>query len=107
MNPFNPVLPTVPPEVQAANSVLMGGNVLLQQLTAQYQNSYNLVWNNARATPDRIVAAMGTQALNLFTRSARLAAYLVGEGANVPLTSPAAWTVTFHEDGSATAVKAG
>ena len=56
MNAFNlfPAAPTVAPEVAAANQVLSSGKQTAQLLLNTYQMSYNLVWNNKNASPDKV-----------------------------------------------------
>lgn len=69
MTLLNPIV-SVPPEQLAAQSVVDNANSLLAMLTNRYQSAYNRVWNNKAATPDNIIAAMGTQAQAIFTHSA-------------------------------------
>ena len=99
--PFNPQ-PTVP-EQAAAQQVKLTGNQLYQGMLNSYIQAYNLVWANKTASPDKIIAAMGTDAVKIFTLSAGMAVYLNSAGANVPTTSPANWTVVFNIDGTASA----
>ena len=63
--PFSVASPT--PDVAAATQVKVAGNQLFQMMLRSYQGSYNLVWTNPNATPDKIVTAMGTDAVKLFT----------------------------------------
>ncbi len=101
MAPFSVASPT--PDVAAATQVKVAGNQLFQMMLRSYQGSYNLVWTNPNATPDKIVTAMGTDAVKLFTLSAALAQLLTSAGATgIPLTMPAGWTFTANDDGSAT-----
>ena len=110
MSLFTPVIippPAPAPELVAANKVIQQGNQLYTTLVSQYMQSYNLVWDNSQATPDKIVAAMGTNANAIFIASAGLAAYLVSLGASVPLTMPkkadgTAWNYVANSDGSVT-----
>ena len=103
MTLLNPIV-SVPPEQLAAQSVVDNANSLLAMLTNRYQSAYNRVWNNKAATPDNIIAAMGTQAQAIFTHSAALAAFINSFGqTQVPAAPPAGWTVTFNADGSAAA----
>jgi hypothetical protein len=99
--PFNVSSPT--PDVAAATQVKVAGNQLFQMMLRSYQSNYNLVWANPNATPDTIVAAMGTDAVKLFALSAALAQLLTSAGAaGIPLTMPAGWTFAPNADGSAT-----
>lgn len=95
---------TLPPAQQAANQVIVNGNQLYDFLISQYVATYNLVWNDPN--PDQVVAAMGTNAVKIFTASAAIAVCLVSLGASVPTTTPqdsagnAKWLVTANPDGS-------
>jgi hypothetical protein len=102
--PFN-TQSTVAPEVQIANQVKTQGNMLFKQMVFQYTKSYNDVWSNPLATPDKIVKELGTDAVKVFTLSAGLAAYLNAAGASVPAAMPTGWTYTANPDGSVTLVK--
>ena len=105
MSLFNPVV-TIAPEVQAAQQVGAGGNRLFDLIRASYLRNYQTVWANPAATPDKIIAALGTQAAAVFTHAEALADLLNGIIAGtVPTGYPTGWTVTFNTDGSATASK--
>ena len=93
----------------AAQQVIQQGNMLFSQLVRSFQQAYNQVWKNREATPDAVVAAMGTNALNVFTASAGLAGYLNSLGATpaLPTTiveinpaTKAVWAFTPVLDGS-------
>jgi aminoglycoside phosphotransferase len=105
MSIFNP--PSTPQQ-QAVGAIIAAGNQLFNQFVQTYLRSYNLVWNNPAATADLVVAAMGTQAENIFAKSAAAAAYLNAQGASVPATSPVdasgnhQWLFTTNSDGSMT-----
>ena len=102
-SPFTPSIHALPAEQQAANAVVAAGNSLFTQMAAIYQRSYNLVWANPATTPDKVVAAMGTQAQKVFALSAALAAFLVTAGATaIPTTMPAGWNFVANADGSVT-----
>lgn len=110
--PFTPVVTPMPVAQTAANMLLSAGNQLYQQMLRQYISSYNRVWHNPLATPDAIVAAMGTNANFLFTLSAGMAAYLVSAGAvdsdgipTIPVTMPSGWNYQANPDGSVTLTK--
>ena len=83
MNAFNlfPAAPTVAPEVAAANQVLSSGKQTAQLLLNTYQMSYNLVWNNKNASPDKVIAALGTSAVAVFAHAAATATFLTSLGA--------------------------
>lgn len=99
--PFTSVI--LPSDESAANQIKVNGNNMYSMLLQQYLNNYNLVWNNKTASPDKIVAALGTEAVKTFTLSAALAQFLVLAGAvNIPLSMPSNWNYTAHQDGSVT-----
>ena len=110
--PFTPNVNPVPVAQTIANQIIMSGNQLYQQMLRQYTNSYNQVWDNPMATPDVIVAAMGTNAQKVFTLAAGMAAYLVSAGAVdstgapiIPVTMPSGWNYQANSDGSVTLTK--
>ncbi len=99
--PFSVASPT--PDAAAATQVKVAGNQLFQMMLRTYVSSYNQVWNNPLATPPQIVAAMGTDAVKLFTLSAVLAQLLTTAGATgIPLTMPTGWSFVPNDDGSVT-----
>jgi hypothetical protein len=102
---YSPTLAQSPPEANAATAVLSASRNHFKNLVAHYLSSYNRVWNNPFASPDKVVAALGTNAAGLFEISSATAAFLNQFGANVPATSPAGWTVVFGADGSGVATK--
>jgi hypothetical protein len=109
--PFAPIQ-HIPTPQQIAAQVIAGGNGLFNQIVAAYLRQYNAVWNNPNASPDLIVAAMGTQAVAVFEKSAATAAYLVAMGAvdaegkpTIPTTMPAGWNFQANADGSVTLTK--
>jgi hypothetical protein len=102
MSIFTPITPVSPP-LDAANRVKTSGNQLYKQMVNVYTSHYNLVWNNPKATPDKIVSAMGTDAQKIFAASAGLAQYLVALGVTgIQTTMPSGWTYTANADGSVT-----
>ncbi len=105
---FNPtpIIPAPAPEQAAADAVARGAAAMFRQLVQQYQRHYANVWNNKSAAPDKIVAAMGTQAQQIFAASAALGSFLTGLGATVPTAIPAGWNLTENADGSITLAKA-
>jgi len=110
MNTFNP-FPTAPavvsPAQQAANQVFASGRQLANLMVNTYVNSYRAVWNNPNATPQQVIAAMGTGAAAVFAHSAAIAAFLVSQGApGIPTTAPTGWTVVSNSDGTVTATQA-
>jgi len=100
---FNPI-PTPIDPIPVVNSLIAESNQLFAYLVAKYNAMYNKVWKSA--DPAAVVAAMSIQAARIFQESYTLAMYINGRVANaVTVTVPAGWTMTYHEDGSATAVK--
>jgi hypothetical protein len=71
-------------------------------------SGYNLIWKNPKATPQEVIAALGTNAaaifglanLNISTVSS--AATLGGAAAPAIPSIPAGWTLTPNSDGSIT-----
>ena len=113
------VISNDPPEVAAAKSILRNGNSRLRRMVDEYVQDYNNVWANKSATPDKIIAALGTQGQAVFTKAAATAQYLVAMGAvdqtgkpTIPTTSPVdatgkcVWNITDNADGSVTLTKA-
>jgi hypothetical protein len=109
---FNPVVPTISPEQTAANGICRRGVMQFKRLTQYYLHEYAQVWSNPAATPDKIIAAMGTNAQQIFAASAGLGAYLASLGASVPTASPKdaagnfLWNFQMNADGSITLTKA-
>ena len=100
--PFTELQQVVPIANRTAIQIVKNSNQLFQQLVSQYQQAYNNVWNNPGATPDTIVAALGTNAQKIFMASAGLAAYLNSLGAGVVATMPSGWNYVANTDGSVT-----
>ena len=100
---YSPTIPQNSPEVNAANMVIQASRVHFKQLVSQYLSHYNRVWNNPYATPDKVIASMGTNAAALFAISADTAALINKHGANVQPGIPTGWQVNFNADGSADA----
>ena len=101
---FDPIpLPVIPPEIIIASRITNDALWTLNTLKANYLQSYNSVWNNPDATPDKIVAAFGTSAVELFTISAATAQLLYACGiTDIPLTMPSGWNFQANQDGSIT-----
>ena len=96
---FTPVLPTPTAEQLVVDQLLASGDALFAQMLETYTTNYDAVWLNPH--PDRVVAAMGTNAAKVFRLSAALGAYLTAAGATViPLTMPPGWNYQENADGS-------
>ena len=105
-NLYPSAIPTVAPEAKAASLVLLAGQQMAHVMLTNYQMAYDTVWNNRLATPDKVVAALGTNAKAVFEHSAALVAFLTGLGLiGFPVAIPAGWTLTVHEDGSMVAAQ--
>jgi hypothetical protein len=60
-----------------------------------------VVWNNKGATPQQVLAALGTDAGQLFVLSEKLADILTTAGAtDIATAVPASWTYVANADGS-------
>ena len=77
MSIFNTNTTPVAPEVAVAQKLRQNALVTLNQLKQNYVSSYNQVWHNKLATADLIVAAIGTDAQQLFAVSAATAQLLI------------------------------
>ncbi len=100
------------PEVVCAQTMMQHLNEELSRMVANYMTHYNAVWKNPAATPDKIVAAFGSQGQALFAKAAATAAYLVAMGAvdatgkpTIPTTMPTGWNYVANADGSVTLTK--
>jgi hypothetical protein len=71
-------------------------------------SGYNLIWKNPKATPQEVIAALGTNALlifqlaNLNIQTVTQAATLAGTTPPVIPSVPDGWTLTPNSDGSMT-----
>ena len=93
----------VTPEAQAAATIRQVATELYNAILPKYKMCYNLVWNNPRATPGKVLAQLGTDAGELFAVSAATAQLLVAAGATgIPTTLPASWSFAVNADGSVT-----
>ena len=101
MSLFTPVLPT--PAQSISNRVKMEGNALHAKVLKTYVDNYNAVWNTPNVSPIDVVAAMGTEAVKVFTLSAALRDLLVASGATgFPLAMPETYNFQANPDGSVT-----
>jgi hypothetical protein len=102
-NPFNNQ--PISAHDRAAAQVLGLSNQMYNQMVRKYTKAYDLVWNNPNATPDKIVASMGTNAVKIFESSAAMGQLLKNAGADVPTTMPTGWNFQANPDGSVTLTK--
>jgi hypothetical protein len=106
MSLFQPTTTPIPIEQQIANAVLTKSNALFAHMIQFYNNNYQVVWNNPKATPDKIVASMGTNATKVFEISAALGNFINSIQPNtVVATMPAGWNFTANTDGSVVITK--
>ena len=96
------------PAQQAANNLRQIVVQLFGYLGQGGLAGYNLIWNNRNATPQQVIAALGTDAAAVF-QFAELNVNTVGSAATIggvtPPTLPpipAGWTLAPNEDGSMT-----
>ncbi|MGA3172615.1 MAG: hypothetical protein ABSE62_16560 [Chthoniobacteraceae bacterium] len=93
----------VPPAQQRANRAIALPRRLLEQLLRSWAAGLDLVWNpHAPTTTAQVLAALGTNAGELFTRSAALRAFLEAQKpgcTNIPQAGRVK-EVTIHGDGT-------
>jgi hypothetical protein len=88
-------------DVVAATRIVSSANQLNKAMTANYVSSYNAVWHNPTATPEQVVAALGTNAAKVFQLSVALCTLLVQAGAtDIPTSVPTGWTYVVNADGT-------
>ena len=98
----SPFTPVTSPAQEAANRIIGRINTT----ATNYRTSYNDIWNNPAATPDLVVAALGTQAQAIIAAGDVIANMLIAKGINVPHGYAAGWTGTNNPDGSITLTQA-
>jgi hypothetical protein len=103
--------PVEPPAQIVADAIFEGCNAALQDRVARIKNLWETLWENERATPAQILAALGTNARRVFQAAALARADLEAIAA-LANTTPTAllgdakyltpkFPVTFLPDGSA------
>jgi hypothetical protein len=98
---------TLTPAQQAAAQVQQLTTNLFQQLPRTGIQCYNLIWKNRIATPQEVVAALGTNAQAIFElaelniETINMAAQIGGSTPPSLPALPAGWSVSFPGDGSA------
>ena len=104
--PFNPPNSLTPAQ-SAANQVVMLISQTFNTRVRNFRQAYATVWNNPAVTAMEVVAAMGNQAVRIFTASATEATLLNSyqPSLNLPTTIPAGYTFTGEVDGTATLTK--
>ena len=102
--------PSTDPGTVAANQVQAIIRQQFQQLKNSGLQGYNLIWNNPRATPYQVIAALGTNAAavfqlaNLNIETVTAAANLGGVTPPTLPEVPSQYVLTFNSDGSANLV---
>lgn len=104
--------PMPTPAEEAALALIEGANAGLADRVARMKNLWETLWENPRATPAEILAALGTKARTLFIAAARARtdleqmATLAGTTATALLGDAKYLTpklpVTLHDDGTVT-----
>ena len=90
---------------QQVQNLSLSGFRSLQQFG---QQGFNLIWNNANATPQEVMAALGTNAASVFALAAlnnATIASAAGIGGVTPPSMPSiptGWTITPNNDGTVT-----
>jgi hypothetical protein len=100
-NPFTDNATPIDPATAAANAITAMSRRTFRDCAAAHRRLFDLFWNNPRATPQEIAAALGTSALALFTAHAALGAAIeAAVPGTVTYAPPRAYTV--NPDGSLT-----
>jgi hypothetical protein len=97
---------------EAAASIAAGCNDAIQERVLRLKNMWSTLWENERATPEQILAALGTNASKVF-QAAALARTDLEAIATLAGTTPAILlgdakyltpklAITFHQDGRVT-----
>lgn len=86
---------------QKAAQLLQTGNTLFATMLMQWQVGVSAVWDDAN--PQGVLAALGTQAVAVFTRAEQLRLFLESQMSGCTVEAAAKIKpVTFHEDGTVT-----
>ena len=67
----------IQPAVRAANQIKRNTARLAESIKRDWEQSYDLLWHNPRATPEEVLAELGTDAAELFELSAQTVAYML------------------------------
>ena len=106
----------VAPDKQAAQQILRQARSLLQLILSHHKQGFRQVWDNPRATPEEVVAALGTDAAEVFALSGQLSTLLAAAVGNdmkkiielgIPVGVPENYTYKVNEDGTLTLTKTG
>jgi ABC-type branched-subunit amino acid transport system substrate-binding protein len=104
--------PTQDPSQVVAEAIVQGCNAALNDRVSRIKNLWETLWENERATPAHILAALGTNASKIF-QAAALARADLEAIATLAGTTPTALlghakyltpklAITFHQDGRVT-----
>jgi hypothetical protein len=104
----------VAPDKQAAQQILRQARSLFQLILSHHKQGFRQVWDNPRATPEEVVAALGTDAAEVFALSGQLSTLLAAAVGNdmkkiielgIPVGVPENYTYKVNEDGTLTLTK--
>jgi hypothetical protein len=97
---------TVQPAERAAKQIKQQAKMTYQQLLQVFNNGARQFWRNPQATPAEIAAALGTDAVEVFTLHGKIGVLLasidpaaIADGASV------VGEFTYNEDGTVTVVE--
>jgi hypothetical protein len=99
---------------QAAQQILRQARSMFQLILTHHKQGYRSVWENPRATPEEVVAALGKDAAEVFALSAQLSGLLAAAVGNdmkkitelgIPVGVPENYTYKVNEDGTLTLTK--
>ncbi len=102
------------PDKLAAQQILRQARSMFQLLLTHHKQGYRLVWNNLRATPEEVIAALGTDAAEVFALSSQLGTLLASAVGNdmkkiiengIPTGVPEGYSYKANEDGTITLSK--
>ena len=96
----------VPPADRVSRQIKQQAKMTYQQLLQVFNNGARQFWRNPQATPAEIAAALGTDAVEVFTLHGKIGALLasinpaaIADGASV------VGEFTYNEDGTVTVVE--
>jgi len=110
MSILNQTTPQVNRSEQAVKQIKMGAARGTNQLIRNWETSWDLIWNNPHATPEEVLAELGTDAAEAFEistaliglMSALLPTKLPDEWARIQAKVAAKPATTTHDDGTIT-----
>jgi hypothetical protein len=88
---------------RAANQIVNQARSVFRQLVSAYNDGAKAFWNNPRATPQQVAAALGTDAAEVFGLHAKIGALLAEVKPEVIAPGQAVvGTFTVNSDGTVT-----